>query len=282
MKYFDNIKDKFNKKIVIEYTIISVFFFFLVLLLTYFFNSQIWLVIYHIEHVLTKNNDVSPDNFFNDEITFIQNENNKNQFDMTLDDKKAENLINIKKKFFNNIELSVKEYYQEEEITNTNEGVKENLEFKKVEKISKWSIIPFNSFVKDISKLIVNWKTEPIVYKDITENIQMDLYDKSVISIYKKNPIIFSHSSWWKQNFWLSFLWLRNGDYVYLLGKKWSQNFYIKIKIKEIHKDIPWKELDTFLADVKYNTNDIILDTCEIRFTNRRVIIWEMEDIIFK
>lgn len=158
------------------------------------------------------------------------------------------------------------------------ESVKPNLTQKKEVKLQ----LPFNIFVANANKIVL-WgnKTSNLLYRDLKHNIQKELAENSVVSFYNTTPIIFSHSSGWTYNFWVHFLWFKKWDKVIIEWENNGKKYKIPVRIEKIIRDIPWSTLNEHLSKIKYNDNHIILDTCELDWTKRRILIATMEDIIF-
>lgn len=146
---------------------------------------------------------------------------------------------------------------------------------------------PVKDLIFNSKKIYINWSSSTIVYKDIKKNIQRYLWTYSVISDFYWTPIIFTHSSGWRYNFWLYYLDLQKGEYIYL---EWTYNwikYYIEGIVKAIQRNIPWNKLYNWLVDVRHKNNfnkdkTIFLDTCELNWTKRRVITIKINKIYMK
>jgi len=141
------------------------------------------------------------------------------------------------------------------------------------------------NFLRNIKYIYIWQNIEKVIYKDINQNIQKDLWNKSVISFRLWKPIIFSHSSWWKYNFWLYYLFLNESDIIFF--KSIYQDFQIiyQWKVIDIYDNIPWNKLAENLEKIvnRYkNKKIIILDTCELNWTKRRILVVELNNVFIQ
>lgn len=135
------------------------------------------------------------------------------------------------------------------------------------------------------TKIIIRNFSNNIKYKDINKNIQKDLWTYAVISSFYWTPILFTHSSWWKYNFGVYYLFLKKDDVAYIKVKYQWNYFFLKLKVKEIYKNIPWYDLYGALTKINKITSvpkysRLLLDTCEKNWRKRRVIVTEITNVI--
>lgn len=264
----ENLKEKHSPVFAIYSFIFLVAFF-----LAYTFNPYILLAYYDIKHSLG-GEDVSDRDAYN----FSQELTNNEIVPLAVGEIKEEHYDLIRRFYKQKQEesTSLAGLNKTEKV----ETVKPNLTKKTENKLE----LPFSLFVAKANKIVLgNGKnTSSLIYRDLQQNIQKELVENSVVSFYHRTPIIFSHSSWGSFNFWLFFLWLKKGDKVKIEGiTAEGRKYVIPVKIDTIIKDIPWKDLNSYLSKINYNNNNIILDTCELDWTKRRVLIGTMEDIQF-
>jgi len=203
-------------------------------------------------------------------ITQIDNKNKIMSKINNKDQNKYNNLSKLRKLIEKN---KYKKKWKENNIINSN-----------INKLTKY---PIKNFVFNSKKIYINGDFSNIVYRDISKNIQRDLWKDSIISNFYWTPIIFTHSSGWKYNFWLYYLSLIKRGYVYLEWKYNWNKYYIEWKVINITKNIPWKNLYTWLVNIwKKNNfkkdNVFFLDTCELNWTKRRIIVVKIQNIYIK
>jgi len=146
---------------------------------------------------------------------------------------------------------------------------------------------PIKDFIFNSKKIYINGESSNVVYRDISKNIQRDLWKYSVISSFYWTPIIFTHSSGWKYNFWLYYLNLTKGWYVYLEWKYDWVKYYIEWTVMAIYRNIHWYNLYKWLVDIRYKHNYnkekvFFLDTCELNWTKRRITVIKIKNIYIK
>lgn len=254
---------------------IYLFIFLVAFFLAYSFNPYILLTYYDIKHTLEWEDPTTRDTYnFSQELAW-----NNEAIPLAVGEIKEEHYDLIRRFYKQKQGVSVSlAWLDKDKVKIIN--AKPNLT-----KIAENKLeLPFSLFVAKANKIVLgNGKnTSSLIYRDLKNNIQKELVENSVISFYHRTPIIFSHSSWGSFNFWLFFLWLKKGDKIKIEGvTEEGKKYIIPIKIDTIVKDIPGKELNSYLGKIEYNNNNIILDTCELDWTKRRILIATMEDIQF-
>jgi len=149
------------------------------------------------------------------------------------------------------------------------------------------NLYPLKDFILHSNKIYINGESSNIIYKDIESDIQKDLWANSVISLFYWTPIIFTHSSGWKYNFGIYYLYLKKWDSLFLRWKYLWLDYFIELKVVDIFKNILWTQLYNWLAKIfyKYNFDKdkvIYLDTCEINWSRRRIVVAKISNIYIK
>lgn len=169
-------------------------------------------------------------------------------------------------------------------VYNKKDIIKKTQDIEKKE-IPLYQQFPLTEMAMYGTKIIIRNFSNNIKYKDINKNIQKDLWTYAVISSFYWTPILFTHSSWWKYNFGVYYLFLKKDDVAYIKVKYQWNYFFLKLKVKEIYKNIPWYDLYGALTKINKITSvpkhsRLLLDTCEKNWRKRRVIVTEITNVI--
>lgn len=169
-------------------------------------------------------------------------------------------------------------------IYNKKDVIKKTKDIEKKE-IPLYQQFPLTEMAMYGTKIIIRNFSNDIKYKDINKDIQKDLWTYAVISSFYWTPILFTHSSWWKYNFGIYYLFLKKDDVAYIKVKYQWNYFFLKLKVKEIYKNIPWYNLYDALIKINKTTSvpkysRLLLDTCEKNWKKRRIIVTEITNVI--
>jgi len=237
-------------------------------IITYYFN------LYQINSLSTDQYNISK------KVNFKEIDLNKGKWQDV--DNNLINLKRINKKVLSILKNKKVDNKLKHKTLNKNEW--QNINKKEINLLNKF---PITDFIYNTNKIYINWGSSNVIYRDIHRNIQQDLWQYSVISKFYWTPIIFTHSSGWKYNFWLYYLHLQKGDYIYLEGKYSWIKYYIEGIVTQIYKNIPWGQLYNWLVNIRDQHNykkdkTIYLDTCELNWTRRRVTVVKINKIYIK